>query len=1064
MKRTTLLFLLLCFAFIAWAEPIGKQAALYTAQSYMMTKGKSINIRKSPFKAGRKSISQTEGEAYYYIFNVGNDNGYVIVSGDDRVEPILGYVDQGSFDPDNIPENMRSWLQFYADEIKYVIDNGLRSESPILKQRNKVRGTKHSVPELMKSRWNQGTPYNLTCPKYYKENGTQASPATGCAATAMAQVINFYKYPEKTKAVIPAISKTYKLSDGTEKTVTTNAIPSKTVIDWENIRDTYSWESGHQANAQDSAVANLMYYCGQSLKMGYGASSSADTSKSRNALVSYFGFDECAFWASRSNYGIDEWFDMLYDELNAGYPVLYRGHSSGGGHAFVIDGFDGENLFHVNWGWGGSSNGYFLIGILNPGDTSGTGASSSSDGYSMTQGAVFNLRIPGKVKESRLDVSDLTVSNKTYLKATFKNSTGSGGRFDVAVVRYNEKGELTLVGKKLTTTTISDGATQIKSFQISKQLPEGTYRLAIACKHTSSENWKLSYNLPNKYIEAVVDADSIPTLNIVNPTYNVDISVDTIVFPGTRIVGKEQEVKVTFKNNADEYFKVLYFFASKTQTKTYTDSKSMVAIRKGESVDVSYFFTPKETGTYNLWFCTDDKGSNVVAQGTMEVITEAEAEKADLTASSFTITNGSGEVVYGKRFVGKISIKNNKTKDFHGNIKLELWVQKIGSNTASHSTSRSYQIDVNAGKTTSIDFDFDNLNTGNYYRFKVLYANQDGNLGSGGLWDHKWEMQDGFLTWKGDGTIVGKAYSSNIASTVTTTICGLYADCSSRISKIMPSRTNPNAIYALGTDMEIPASIDTCNAVKGNHAKHIKLVNDKPYYLPVSFEADSASFTYTFPETEPGTGWHTFTMPFDADSILVDGVPVLLDDCMNHFWIYEFAAQGDNGEVIFAPATVLRGRTPYIIAGDATMAGRSIEFRSLNASFFKTGSDKMVVTSPDYTFHGCTLSPKLKDCYMLNAAGTAFDYVTTTTTLTGQGTYFTTDLSAENRLASIVLPDLSVLKAELADLENSIKRPTSTASRNGVEMYDLSGRRIANGQKPKAKGIYIVNGKKVAVK
>ena len=185
---------------------------------------------------------------------------------------------------------------------------------------------------------------------------------------------------------------------------------------------------------------------------------------------------------------------------------------------------------------------------------------------------------------------------------------------------------------------------------------------------------------------------------------------------------------------------------------------------------------------------------------------------------------------------------------------------------------------------------------------------------------------------------------------------------------------------------------------------------------------------------------------------------------MNHFWIYEFAAQGDNGEVIFAPATVLRGRTPYIITCDATMAGRSIEFRSINTSFFKTGSDKMVVTSPDYTFHGCTLSPKLKDCYMLNAAGTAFDYVTTTTTLTGQGTYFTTDLSAENRLASIVLPDLSVLKAEVADLENSIKRPTSTASRNGVEMYDLSGRRIANGQKPKAKGIYIVNGKKVSVK
>ena len=125
---------------MATAEPVGKQAALYTAKTYMLAKGKNVNADQKPFKAARKATDGTTvGEnAYYYVFNAGNDGGYVIVSGDDRVEPILGYVEQGYFDPDNIPDNMRSWLQQYADEIKYVIDNDIQPNSPILKRPNKT--------------------------------------------------------------------------------------------------------------------------------------------------------------------------------------------------------------------------------------------------------------------------------------------------------------------------------------------------------------------------------------------------------------------------------------------------------------------------------------------------------------------------------------------------------------------------------------------------------------------------------------------------------------------------------------------------------------------------------------------------------------------------------------------------------------------------------------------------------------------------------------------------------------------------------------------------------------
>lgn len=1059
MKRITLSILASCFVLMSSAESVSKQAALYTAQAYMLAKGKTINNVQKPFKA-RAATSPAEGnvgDAYYYVFNAGNDGGYVIVSGDDRVEPILGYVEQGSFDPDNIPENMRSWLQLYADQIKFVVDNDINPDSPLLKKRNKVQGTKHSVPELLKTRWNQSSPYNILCPKYYKGDGTQHYPATGCSATAMAQVINYYKYPARTKSVIAAHSNKYTLDDGTEKTVTAKAIPRNTVIDWENMRDTYSWNGEENATAQDTAVAKLMLMCGQGVKMGWGASSGAVTSRSRDFFVNCFGYKECAYWGGRGSYSIDEWFDMLYQEIEQGYPVLYSGHSSGGGHAFVLDGFDGDNLFHVNWGWGGGSNGWFLVSILNPGDNSGIGASSSSDGYSMSQGALFCLRTPNSPQEeSSLFISDVSVTS-TAIKATFTNKTGATASFHTGIVMLNEDGTLTLVGTRQTISSMTNNSSQTKSFVIRNKLPEGTFRLSPASKSTRSEVWHAKYDMQREYIEAVVDSLGTINMQFTNPTYE-DICIDTITFPGTRIAGTEQEVKVTFRNNGAEYFKTVYLFAGKTQTKTYTESKSMVAVRSGETVDVSYYFKPEETGTYNLWFCTDDKGNNVMGQGTMEVITEAEAVKANLSVTSYTMSNGTDAIVYGKRLIGKATIRNSAKEDFHGIVRFQLWNQQIGKNTAYSGPTRSFSLDIPAGRTATVDFDFDNLNEGYYYRFKVMYGNQDGTLGSGGIWDHKWEMKAGLLSWKTDGTVTGKAYTA--AVTTTTNICGFYANCN-KITRMTPNRANSNAIYVFAQDMELPASILASNAVSGNHADHINLVSDKPYYIPASFDADSASFTYTFPETEDGTSWHAFTMPFGPDSIFVDDICVSLEDEQKHFWIYEFAAQKFNGEITFAPATILRGGTPYIIAGDWTMAGRSIVFKSLNAPFYKTGTDKMLVTSSDYKFHGNTLAPKVKDCYMLNESGTAFEYVTVSKTLPALAPYFTTTLPEELRLESIVLPAIPESPDGIVDL-----RGTEHTVHDGEAIYNLSGQKV-NGERlygRQTKGIYIRNGRKIMVR
>ena len=986
MKRFTLSLFSLCLVLLGWAESVSKQAALYTAQSYMLAKGKMVSSRPTS-NGGRRlssTMEQEEDQPYYYVFNAEGGEGYVIVSADDRVEPVLGYVEHGSFDADNLPDNMRYWLESYTEEMKYIIDNDIQPTAPALKRRSKVSATKHCVPEILTTRWNQGLPYNLTIPMYYKENGSQERPSTGCIATAWAQVINFHKYPEKIKTQIPSYSKTYTLVNGQKETVTYAAIPKNTPIDWKNMRDTYSCSEGHAHTAQDTAVANLMRYCGYAVKMSYGASSSANWRY--QDVVKYFGFDDCAQRIVRDNYGIDEWEDVLYNEIAEGYPIAFSALKIGGGHAFVLDGFDGDGLFHVNWGWGGSGNGWFRVGILNR--------------WNRNQVAIINLRRPDNIRAeptASLSVHDVII-NGTSIKATWENNTGSTGNYNIGIVRLNDDGTLSPVGTTQSITGMANDATQTKTIQLLKKLPEGTYKLSPASKLSSGRVWRAGYNMRNEYIEAVVGADSVPSMRIISPAQ--DISIDTIVFSTLRIVNQEQKIMVTFRNDGDEFYHDVFLFASKTKQKVYKDYMYRVAAHKGETVTCPFYFTPEETGTYNLWFCMEKDGSKEIGRGTMEVITEAEATKANL-AVTYTISNGSNNIAYGKRLIGMANIKNNAEEAYHGSVELELWHQKGGSGSAVSGPSVTYDLDIPAGRTVSVDFEFDNLAVGYAYRFKARYGNQSGNLSGGGVWDFRCDMQEGVLIWKNDGSVEGKAYSSSVS--LPTNVSATFADCES-ITRMMPNR-NPNVIYAFSDGMAVPASLSSSNVVSGKHASHINMVSGQPYYIPVTFEADSASFTYTFPETEAGTGWHAFTMPFAVDSVFVDDLPVNLEET-EHFWVYEFSAQGDEGEVIFGPATVLRGGTPYIIAGDAEMAGRSVVFRSTGVTFYKTGSDKMLVTSPDYKFHGSPIVSKVKECYVLNNEGTAFDYVTFVKTLPALSCYFSTDLPEELRLPSIVLPEI----------------------------------------------------------
>ena len=299
----------------------------------------------------------------------------MIVSGDDRTIAVLGYADSGSIHEDDMPDGLRYLLEGYEEQIAHIpTDAGVQL----------YRGGYTPIEPLIQTHWNQGKPYNNLCPTI---DGKHV--VTGCVATSFAQLMYYHKYPTESCAPIPAYSTNTQDKDGKKITLDVPALPA-TTFDWDNMIDDYNPinpETGKKyvggTDAQQAAVATLMQYCGSSVEMMYGlGTSSAYNEAIPFALKTYFGYDGGVSHAYRKNYSYAGWVDLIYNELAARRPVILGGQAAGGGHSFICDGYDTNDhagadgdYFHMNWGWGGSSDGYFLLSVLQPWEQ-GIGGSS----------------------------------------------------------------------------------------------------------------------------------------------------------------------------------------------------------------------------------------------------------------------------------------------------------------------------------------------------------------------------------------------------------------------------------------------------------------------------------------------------------------------------------------------------------------------------------------------------------------------------------------------------------------------------------------------------------------
>ena len=431
--------------------------------------------KQMPQKAKAKSRTATTASPSdaYYVFN--NDaGGFVIIAGDDAVAPVLGYTSTGSFDAENLPDGLKDLLKSYERQIAALGDNYVANQTA-------TRAAFTGEKLLKTAEWDQNVPFNKYTPSNY---------VTGCVATAGAIVMKHHGYPAKGTG-----SHSYTWNG---KTLTANF---EHTYDWTSMPAKYDGTN----DAAFDGVARLMADLGVAVEMQYNKDGSgAYIGNLVTALQKHFGYSKLSHLMAIEDVGAEAWNGRLRDEIDANRPVLYAASDpTGGGHAFVIDGYKDES-FSVNWGWGGYCDGFYQIGALNPesagkptGDKYNVGQSAvfgmePSDGTEKVSGMGFRTNV-GRLKVLNMNITDVKMGqNGVIFSAPIGNTGDQPFNGEVAVALMNAKGEMReiVTSSPLTVVNLAAGGYYPSlsfSFVSTVDAEPGDYLAIVAKEEGSSE-------------------------------------------------------------------------------------------------------------------------------------------------------------------------------------------------------------------------------------------------------------------------------------------------------------------------------------------------------------------------------------------------------------------------------------------------------------------------------------------------------------------------------------------------------------------------------------------------
>lgn len=382
MKKRLLAFSLALIPMLGFSQNRSESEAIAVAQEFWGGSISRAQLKAVPQKAiasakarvKANGTSAADSKQSFYVINDEEHGRFVIVSSDDRLYKILGYSDNGTFDPQSAPEGLLEMMNGYDNTYNFL------SSSTNAPQTVAKEGSNEVLP-FIKTQWHQIYPYNAACPidpryeqyadneELYLQHGISLRGVTGCIATAMAQVMNYYKYPACGHGSISYKTTTFSIP----QSMSFSTMP----FDWNNMADTYA--DGNYTEVQKNAVAQLMHVCGNSVVMDYTSGNSGALNPDlAYALIHYFDYNPNIRHYEKNYFSSSEWKNIIQNDLEEGRPVIYSGRgmkinddgtTSTYGHAFILDGCDAEGKYHVNWGYNGQYDGYFELSALDIDDS-----------------------------------------------------------------------------------------------------------------------------------------------------------------------------------------------------------------------------------------------------------------------------------------------------------------------------------------------------------------------------------------------------------------------------------------------------------------------------------------------------------------------------------------------------------------------------------------------------------------------------------------------------------------------------------------------------------------------
>ena len=1034
------------------AAPVTKAEASEMAEAFLMAKGIAVEGNLTLAQSPKRNLPSRDGSAYYYVFNNGEDGGFVIMSGDDRTRQVLAYSDEGTFDMNLLGENVGDLLDDYVQQIDMLDRMGYQTT----RNENVAHlptPTTNPVQPLLTSKWNQYSPFNNTCPTY---SGTSRS-AVGCVAVAMAQYIYYFR-----NRMDATLSTTIPATDNANPSP---AIKSGFNFNWNLM---YDVADGTQNSSQIKAVAELCRACATALNSSFGFATSAYHSGIASALKSYFKFNHSDL-VNRESYPYEQWKRMLIDELEQGRPILYTARKISSGHSFILDGYDGGDLFHINWGWGGKNNGFFAISAFEPEDKEGDDTLiNPTTTYLSSHQAYFNLQ-PLKGYNSTNEFVYLSAlinsASGTTAKVTYYNRTGSTRTYRGGLGYLDDNGNVVLLkewtkGDMAVNHNYNTGPvtyTLGTADFAAKNLKAGNYRIFPVCKLKGEDSWTVCAAATSYlYIKAVY-ATSKVTLSIGKFQPSLSATLET---PGSCVKSAKQPVVISITNSGEDFYGNVYLFANNSTTnKGASKASSSLFVPAGKTVKLYLYFTPTATGTFTLWATTNSSGSDVIGTTKMTVISGSTTRKLTLTSLDIANESSTKKKILGTTFKATCNITNNTGYPYAGIVRVVLWISN-GSYANMPVVKNKFLTFAPNGKNT-LEFEFENLNPAKKYAISVGY--EDGADIVGG-WLTGYTFTNAVMTYYGPDNMVAIAP----AETITIPNGVLAADFSNTTGTVkkVVTNNNPNTLYFVGANESQITGLSGKNFVKGTKASTITLQDGYGFFTPKKFTADKISYSRLMTIGTGGSGgWQTICMPFAASTVTCNGQELRWfksgSDKNAHFWIKDFSALNGN-TVCFGYVDELEANHPYLMAvpnqtwPQSNLVGKTLVFNGENAVLDK---DPMVVTGSDvFNYRGKFVEETISNIYVLNNTGSKF--------LFGNNTvkpfrcYFIK--------TNLDLTDVNDLNIGSFDETTEIMVPVASEGET-LDVYNLSGVKVGQatvvdskidlGDLPK--GVYVVKGKKL---